>query len=149
MIYESFSPEETINIAFEFGSNALPGDIFCLNGDLGVGKTIFTKGFAKGLEIPDYNYITSPTFNIINEHEGRLKLHHFDVYRITDIDEMYDTGFEELFFGKDVCLIEWAETIKSLIPNEAFWITIEKNLDKGEDYRKITVRGVKNENTCN
>lgn len=149
MVYESFSAKETMDIACNFGLNASCGDIFCLDGDLGVGKTVFTKGFAKGLQIPDYKYITSPTFNIINEHEGRLKLYHFDVYRITDIDEMYDLGFEEFFFGKGVCLVEWAELIKELIPEDAYWIKIEKNLDKGEDYRKIIVRGVKNENTCN
>ena len=138
MIIESFNESDTEKIGFEFGANALKGDIYCLNGDLGVGKTVFTRGFAKGLNVND-KYITSPTFTIMNEYDGRLKLYHFDVYRIEDIDEMYDIGYEEYFFGDGVCLIEWADIIKELIPPEAVWINIEKDLDKGWDYRKIIV----------
>lgn len=138
MIIESYSPEETKALGKKMGEDAQTGSIYCLSGDLGVGKTIFTKGFAQGLGITD-PYITSPTFTIINEHQGRLKLYHFDVYRINSIYEMDDTGYEDYFFGNGVCLVEWAELIKEVIPQEAVWITIEKNLEKGDDYRKIII----------
>ncbi len=140
MVYETFSPSETEKIGFEMGKNASAGDIYCLSGDLGVGKTVFTRGFAKGLGVED-EYITSPTFTIINEYEGRLNLYHFDVYRIGSIEEMDDTGYEDYFFGNGVCLVEWAELVKEIIPENAKWITVEKDLSKGDDYRKITVRG--------
>lgn len=142
MVKETFTPEETKQFGFELGKNAKPGDIYCLDGDLGVGKTVFTQGFAKGLGVED-EYITSPTFTIINEYEGRLKLYHFDVYRIGSLEEMDDTGYEDYFFGDGVCLVEWAELIEELIPKEAVWIKIEKDLEKGFEYRKITVGGNK------
>ncbi len=138
MIYEVYSEEETKNIGYKLSQKAKVGDIFCLNGDLGVGKTVFTKGFAEGLEISDH--ITSPTFTILNEYNGRLPFYHFDVYRISDADEMYDIGYEEYFFGDGVCLIEWAELIKELLPENVCWINIEKNLEKGLSYRKIEVK---------
>ena len=137
---ESFSPQQTESIGFELGQKAKAGDIYCLSGDLGVGKTVFTRGFAKGLGVEE-EYITSPTFTIINEYDGRLKLYHFDVYRIGSIEEMDDTGYEEYFFGDGVCLIEWAELIEEIIPPDAVWINIEKDLDKGFDYRRITFGG--------
>ena len=140
MVKETFTPEETKQFGFELGKNAKLGDIYCLDGDLGVGKTIFTQGFAKGLGVED-EYITSPTFTIINEYEGRLKLYHFDVYRIGSLEEMDDTGYEDYFFGDGVCLVEWAKLIDELIPKEAVWIKIEKDLEKGFEYRKITVGG--------
>ena len=140
MVKETFTPEETKQFGFELGKNAKSGDIYCLDGDLGVGKTIFTQGFAKGLGVED-EYITSPTFTIINKYEGRLKLYHFDVYRIGSLEEMDDTGYEEYFFGDGVCLVEWAKLIDELIPKEAVWIKIEKDLEKGFEYRKITVGG--------
>lgn len=140
MVYETFSPQETEKLGFALGKNAKSGDIFCLSGDLGVGKTVFTKGFAKGLDVED-EYITSPTFTIINEYEGRLNLYHFDVYRIVSIEEMDDTGYEDYFFGDGVCLVEWAELVEEIIPENAKWITVEKDLSKGDDYRKITIRG--------
>ena len=140
LIKESFSPEQTESIGFELGKNAKAGDIYCLSGDLGVGKTVFTRGFAKGLDVTE-EYITSPTFTIINEYDGRLKLYHFDVYRIGSIEEMDDTGYEDYFFGDGVCLIEWAELVEEIIPHNAVWIKIEKDLDKGFDYRRITFGG--------
>ena len=140
MTIESFSPQQTESIGFELGQKAKAGDIYCLSGDLGVGKTVFTRGFAKGLGVEE-EYITSPTFTIINEYKGRLNLYHFDVYRIGSIEEMDDTGYEEYFFGDGVCLIEWAELIEEIIPPEAVWINIEKDLDKGFDYRRITFGG--------
>ncbi len=148
MIIETRKDSETKELGFEMGKCAKPGQIYCLNGDLGVGKTVFTQGFAKGLGVED-EYITSPTFTIINEYAGRLPFYHFDVYRIRAIEEMDETGYEDYFFGKGVCLVEWAELIKELIPEEAVWITIEKDLSKDEDYRKITIRGEKNETSCN
>ncbi len=137
MVYETFSPNETELIGKKLGENSKPGDVYCLNGDLGVGKTVFTKGFADGLGITEH--ITSPTFTIVNEYSGRLKFYHFDVYRIEDEDEMYEIGFDEYLFGNGVCLIEWAEKIKNLLPNNAVQINITKNLEKGLDYRKIEV----------
>ena len=140
MIYETFSAEETEKLGYEMGKNTKAGQVYCLSGDLGVGKTVFTRGFAKGLEVED-EYITSPTFTIINEYEGRLNLYHFDVYRIGSIEEMDDTGYEDYFFGNGVCLVEWAELVEEIIPEDAVWIKVEKDLEKGWDYRKITVRG--------
>lgn len=140
MRYETNSEQETKQIGLEMGKRAKPGDIFCLSGDLGVGKTVFTKGFAQGLGITDY--ITSPTFTIINEYEGNIPFYHFDVYRISSLDEMDDTGYEEYFTGNGVCLIEWAELIEEFIPSTAYWIEIEKDYSKGDDYRKITLKTI-------
>lgn len=137
MKIEAFSPEDTMRIGNELAKKAKKGDIYCLNGDLGVGKTIFTKGFAKGLGIDEH--ITSPTFTIVNEYDGDIKFYHFDVYRIEDAEEMYEIGYEEYFFGEGICLIEWAKLIQEIIPNDAIKITIEKDLQKGLDYRLITI----------
>ncbi|WP_304942971.1 tRNA (adenosine(37)-N6)-threonylcarbamoyltransferase complex ATPase subunit type 1 TsaE [Vallitalea guaymasensis] len=140
MIYKSFSAEETKKIGKELGQDAKKGQIYCLIGDLGVGKTVFTKGFAEGLGIDEH--ITSPTFTIVNEyHTDKLNFNHFDVYRIDDPDEMYEIGYEEYFYNDGVCLIEWANLIEEIIPEEAIWINIEKDLDKGLDYRQITIAG--------
>lgn len=138
MKIEVFSEKETKDIAYNLAKNAKIGDIYCLCGDLGVGKTQFSKGFSKGLLIDED--ITSPTFTIVNEYDtGIIPFYHFDVYRINDMEELYDIGYEEYFFGKGVCLIEWAEIIKDIIPKSATWIKISKNLEKGEDYRIIEV----------
>lgn len=137
-IYETDSPEETFNLAKELGEKAILGEIICLDGDLGVGKTVFTQGFAAGLGITEP--VTSPTFTILEEYtEGRMPLYHFDVYRIADIDEMDEIGYEDCFFGNGVCLVEWAVYIKEIIPKEAIWVKIEKDLKKGFDHRKITI----------
>jgi len=138
MIYESYAPEETKKIGQIIGKNAKPGDIYCLIGDLGVGKTVFSKGLAEGLGIEEA--ITSPTFTIVNEYMGRLPFYHFDVYRLGDCSELEEIGYEEYFFGDGVCLIEWANLIDELIPKEALWIGIEKDLEQGINYRKITVQ---------
>ena len=138
MVKETFSAKETFETGYEMGLKALPGQIYCLNGDLGVGKTVFTQGFAKGLGIEEP--VNSPTFTIIQEYrDGRLPLYHFDVYRIGDIEEMDELGYEEYFYSEGVCLIEWSSLIKEIIPEDAIEIVIEKNLEKGFDYRKITV----------
>ena len=127
--------EETQAVGRALGALARSGDIFCLEGDLGAGKTHFTKGIAEGLCIDDN--ITSPTFTIVNEYEGgRLKLNHFDVYRVNDPDEIYAIGFDEYIFSDSVSVIEWWQYIKELIPKEYLQITILKR-SEGEDYRKI------------
>ena len=137
-IYESNSEEETFDIGKKLGEKADKGGIICLEGDLGVGKTVFTKGFAVGLLIEDN--IDSPTFTIVQEYtQGRLPLYHFDVYRIGDISEMDEIGYEDYFFGEGVCLIEWASRIKELIPESAIRITIEKELPRGFEYRRVVV----------
>lgn len=137
MVKESYSPEETFAIGRELGEQLKPGDIYCLIGDLGVGKTVFTQGLAKGLGIEEP--INSPTFTIIQEyHEGRIPLYHFDVYRIGDVSEMDELGYEEYFYGDGACLIEWGNLIEEILPKDTVTITIEKDLEKGFDYRKIT-----------
>ncbi|MBQ5599538.1 MAG: tRNA (adenosine(37)-N6)-threonylcarbamoyltransferase complex ATPase subunit type 1 TsaE [Lachnospiraceae bacterium] len=141
MIKESFCPEETYALGKSLGEAAKPGDVICLNGDLGVGKTVFTQGFADGLAITEP--VNSPTFTIVQEyHDGRLPLYHFDVYRIGDISEMDEVGYEDYFFGEGVCLIEWSYLIEEILPDHMTSVTIEKDLQKGFDYRKITVEEI-------
>lgn len=135
---ESYSAEETFAIGKELAGRALPGQMYCLDGDLGVGKTIFTQGFAAGLGIT--GPVNSPTFTILQEYEeGRLPFYHFDVYRIADAEEMDEIGYEDYFFGNGVCLVEWSELIKEILPENRIQISIEKNLEKGFDYRLITI----------
>ena len=137
-IYESYSATETFELGCNLGHNATAGQVICLNGDLGVGKTVFTQGFAKGLGIDEP--INSPTFTIIQEYyDGRLPLYHFDVYRIGDISEMDEIGYEDYFYGTGVCFIEWACLIEEILPKDRINITIEKDLEKGFDYRRITI----------
>lgn len=138
MVYETFSPEETYALGCEIGRTAAPGDVYALTGDLGVGKTVFTKGLAEGLGVAEP--VTSPTFTIVQSYDsGRLPFHHFDVYRIEDIDEMEEIGYEDCFYGDGVSLVEWAEVIADLLPENTIRITIEKVPEKGFDYRRITV----------
>jgi tRNA threonylcarbamoyladenosine biosynthesis protein TsaE len=118
------SEEETLRLGTIMGENLGPGTIISLNGDLGAGKTHITKGIAKGLGVEDY--ITSPTFIIVNEYEGRIPLYHFDVYRINDIHEMFEIGFDEYLFGKGVCVVEWGDIVKELLPKETININIKK-----------------------
>ena len=137
-IIETHSAEETFALGQRIGREALPGQVYTLIGDLGVGKTVFTQGFAKGLGVTEH--VNSPTFTIVQEYEeGRLPFYHFDVYRIGDIEEMDEIGYEDYFYGDGVCLIEWAELIEELIPKKHTAIRIEKDLEKGFDYRKITL----------
>ncbi len=143
-IYESFSEQQTKEIARSIGEQSKAGEIYCLNGDLGVGKTIFTKGFAQSLGIKEEE-VTSPTFTIVNEYQGKLPFYHFDVYRIGSVEEMEYTGYEEYFFGKGVCIVEWAELIKELLPNTVIDITIQKDDTKNEYYRKIIIKGGEHE----
>ena len=136
MIFESNSAKDTFAFGQKLGREAVPGEIICLDGDLGVGKTVFTQGFAAGLGIDDY--VNSPTFNIVKEYEGgRLPLYHFDVYRIGDPSEMEEIGYEDYFYGQGVSIVEWPGQIEELLPKEARWVRIRKDLTKGFDYRRI------------
>lgn len=138
MVIETRKPEETYELGRKMGREAEPGQIICLSGDLGVGKTVFTQGFAAGLGIE--GPVNSPTFTILQQYEdGRLPLYHFDVYRIGDVSEMDEIGYEDCFFGGGVCLIEWPGLIEEILPEKAVWVTIEKDLEKGFDYRRIHV----------
>lgn len=122
----------------KIGENLKRGDVLCLDGDLGVGKTVFTKGVAAGLGIKDD--VSSPTFTLIQEYYGgRLPLYHFDVYRIDGPWDMDDLGYDEYFYGEGVCLVEWGSMINELFPENTIYVRIEKDLEKGFDYRKITV----------
>ena len=132
------SETETYELGRELGARAAAGGIWCLDGDLGTGKTVFTKGFAAGLGVTEP--VVSPTFTIIHEYyDGRLPLYHFDVYRIEDPDEMLMLGYEEYFYGEGVCLIEWASQIEELIPSEAHHVLIEKDYSAADDCRVITI----------
>ncbi|MBB2181581.1 tRNA (adenosine(37)-N6)-threonylcarbamoyltransferase complex ATPase subunit type 1 TsaE [Lachnospiraceae bacterium MD1] len=138
MTVESFKAEDTYELGYTMGTKAKKGEIYCLSGDLGVGKTLFTQGFAKGLGIEEA--VCSPTFTIIQEYEGReMPFYHFDVYRIADIEEMDEIGYEDYFYGDGVCLIEWAELIEEILPRSYTKILIKKNMDKGFDYREIII----------
>ncbi len=138
MVAETFSENETRAVGEALGRQAEAGSIYTLNGDLGAGKTVFAQGFAKGVGVTDP--VCSPTFTIVQEYGGgRLPLYHFDVYRIGDIEEMEEIGYEDYFYGEGICLIEWADLIKELLPVHRFSVTIEKDLQKGFDYRRITV----------
>lgn len=141
MVYESNTPQETFELGKRLAEAAKPGQVYCLDGDLGVGKTVFTQGFARGLGIT--GPVNSPTFTIVQQYEeGRLPLYHFDVYRIGDISEMDEIGYEDCFYGSGVSLIEWSELIEELLPERAVHVTIEKDLERGFDYRRIWVEGL-------
>lgn len=136
--YDSHSAEETYRLGMRIGELSQAGQIYTLTGELGVGKTVFTQGVAAGLGITEP--VSSPTFTIVQVYEeGRLPFYHFDVYRIGDIEEMDEIGYEDYFYGDGICLVEWAQLIKELIPETAIHVKIEKDLEKGFDYRKITI----------
>lgn len=141
MVIETRSPEETFALGKKIGEMARPGEIYTLTGDLGVGKTVFTQGVAAGLGITEP--VSSPTFTIIQEYDsGRLPFYHFDVYRIGDIEEMDEIGYDDYFFGQGICLIEWANLIEEILPIPRTEITIEKDLEQGFSYRKITIEEI-------
>lgn len=137
MLYKSYSPEETADIAAEFAKTLKSGDVICLNGDLGVGKTAFVQGLARALGVTDY--VSSPTFTIVNSYDGILPLHHFDVYRINDCEEMYEIGYEEYIYGDGISVIEWPEIIADILPCERYDITVLKDLDVDINYREIVI----------
>ena len=141
MIIETNSPKETEELGVSLAKEAAPGDVIALLGDLGVGKTVFTQGIAKGLGITEP--ICSPTFTIVQEYgDGRLPFYHFDVYRIGDVEEMDEVGFEDYVYGEGLCLIEWANLIEEILPPRYREVRIEKDLEKGFDYRRITINEV-------
>ena len=141
VIIETENPEETFALGQKIGRAATPGQVYTLTGDLGVGKTVFTQGVASGLGITEP--VNSPTFTIVQVYEeGRLPFYQFDVYRIGDIEEMEEIGYDDYFFGEGICLIEWAELIKEILPENRISITIEKDLSRGFDYRRITIEGL-------
>lgn len=137
-VIESFSPEETFELGRRLGEQAQPGDVYTMVGDLGVGKTLLAQGIARGLSIEEP--ICSPTFTIVQVYEeGRMPFYHFDVYRIGDIEEMEEIGYEDYFYGQGLALIEWADLIQQILPEHFLKIRIEKDLDKGFAYRRITI----------
>lgn len=141
MVYESYSAEETAALGAQIGESAQPGDVYALIGDLGVGKTVFTQGLARGLGIAEP--VCSPTFTIVQVYEeGRLPFYHFDVYRIGDVEAMNEIGYEDYFYGDGVTLIEWADLIGEILPEIYRRITIEKDCEKGFDYRRIAIEEV-------
>ena len=133
-------PEDTVEIAGTIGGYLMPGDVVCLGGDLGAGKTAFTKGIAMGLGIKEH--VTSPTFTIVNEYHGALPLYHFVVYRINHPDEMIEIGFDDYIDGDGISIIEWAENIQDILPHNYLNINIKKNLKKGDNYREILLQAV-------
>lgn len=137
MRYTSYSPEETEKIAYEFSQRLNAGDVVCMYGELGAGKTAFVRGIARGLGIKDH--ITSPTFTIVNEYCGKMPLYHFDVYRIADEDEMYEIGYEEYIDGDGVSVIEWPQLIKDILPKSYYSVKIDRNYEAGENIRIITI----------
>ena len=138
--YISESPEETKKIAEEIAAELEPGDVLCMYGGLGAGKTAFVQGLAKGLGISGHN--TSPTFTIVNEYYGRLTLYHFDVYRVADPDEMYEIGYEEYVYGDGVSVIEWPQLIDEILPDKRYSVTIEKDYSKHDNYRLIKLERI-------
>lgn len=141
IVIESWKPEDTFELGKKLGEEAVPSTIVCLNGDLGVGKTVFTQGVAAGLGITEP--VDSPTFTIVKQYDGgRLPFYHFDVYRIGDVSEMDEIGYEDCFYGEGVTLIEWSGLIEEILPKQVITVTIDKDLEKGFDYRKITVEGM-------
>ncbi len=141
---ESYSEKDTFDTARKLAEVSKKGDIYALVGDLGVGKTAFAKGFAEGLGIRES--IVSPTFTILQIYEsGRMPLYHFDVYRIGDVSEMDEIGYEDCFWGDGVCLVEWADIVRGIFPENTVKVTIEKDLSKGVDYRMITIESNKDE----
>lgn len=143
MVVETFSPQETFELGKKIGQEAMPGTVYTLTGDLGAGKTVFTQGMAAGLGITEP--VNSPTFTIVQIYEGgRCPFYHLDVYRIGDISEMDEIGYEDYFYGDGVCLIEWADLIEEILPEHLVRIKIAKNLEKGFDYRKISMQGEEN-----
>lgn len=137
-IYETTSPGQTWQLGHEIGTSAAAGQVYCLDGDLGAGKTVFAQGFAAGLGVE--GPVNSPTFTILQVYEdGRLPLYHFDVYRIGDVEEMDEIGYEDCFYDEGVCLVEWSELVQEILPEDAIHVRIERDPEKGFDYRRITV----------
>ena len=135
------SADETYGLAKNLGEGAKPGEVYCLIGDLGTGKTVFAQGFAAGVGVTDT--VNSPTFTIVQVYEdGRIPFYHFDVYRIGDPEEMFEVGYDEYVSGDGVCLIEWADMIEDILPETYYRVFIEKDMNEGPDYRKIVTQKI-------
>ena len=140
MVVGTYSAQETYELGKRLGREARAGEVYCLDGDLGTGKTVFTQGFAAGLGIE--GPVNSPTFTILEQYEnGRLPLYHFHVYRIGDVEEMEEIGYEDCFYGEGVSLVEWSSLIREILPEKVIRVTIEKDMERGFNYRRITVEG--------
>ena len=138
MKIESYSAKDTFDAGYNLGSQATKGQVYCLMGDMGAGKTVFSQGFAKGLGVDEH--VNSPTFTIIQEYEGKnMPFYHFDVYRIADLQEMDEIGYEDYFYGEGVCMIEWSDLIEEILPENRINILIKKDLTKGYDYREVDI----------
>jgi tRNA threonylcarbamoyladenosine biosynthesis protein TsaE len=133
----TFSPEETMDLGEKIGRLLKGGEVICLTGDLGAGKTHFTKGVARGLGVS--GTVTSPTFTLIHEYSGRLPLYHVDAYRLCDPDEAYDLGLEEYLYGDGVTLVEWPERISELLPPEYMTVEISRADESDENNRDIEI----------
>jgi len=138
MIYDSYSENDTQKIAEDMADNIKSGDVICLNGELGAGKTVFVTALARAMGVTEY--ISSPTFTIVNEYSGRIPIYHFDVYRISDCDEMFEIGFDEYIYGGGLCIIEWSSNIEDILPEERYEVNIRRNYDNGDDYREISIK---------
>lgn len=138
VIFVSQSPEETFLLGKMLGESCTPGQVYALSGDLGVGKTLFTQGFAEGLGVSEP--VNSPSFTILQVYDtGRLPFYHFDVYRIADVEEMEEVGWEDCIYGPGVCMVEWAELVQEILPERYMRILMEKDLEQGFTYRRITL----------
>jgi len=143
-IFEVYSASQTFELGVEFSKSAPGGTVIALIGDLGVGKTVFTKGIAKGLGINEN--VSSPTFTILESYySGKMPLHHFDVYRIGDAEEMDEIGFDDCVYSDGITIIEWAQIIEELLPKGTVIVDISKDLSKGIDYRKIIIKRTQKE----
>ncbi len=138
--FKTFSAEETVNLGSKLGKILDRGDVVCITGELGTGKTAFTGGIAKALGIK--GYITSPTFTIVNEYKSTIPLFHFDVYRISEPEEMIEIGFDEYLDSGGIVVIEWAELIKDILPANHIWVDISKDTKEDMNARNIKIEFV-------
>jgi len=137
VILKTITELETMKAGYALGSILKKGDVVCLEGDIGVGKTVFVKGMAASLDVKEY--VTSPTFTIVNEYNGKFPVYHFDVYRISDLEEMSEIGFEEYIYGDGVTIVEWADLIREILPGECIWIKLERDSSENGDMRIISI----------
>jgi len=129
---------DTKRLAKEISNIVKPGDVICLDGDLGAGKTTFTKYLCEDLGVK--GYVNSPSYSIVNEYDGDVKINHFDVYRIFSVEELYEIGYEEYFNDKSICIVEWAKKIEELIPENSIWMNI--SLGRNFNERVIDIKGL-------
>ncbi len=146
LLVRTESPQQTFELGRRLGQILLPGDLVCLEGDLGTGKTCLAGGIARGLGVT--GYVSSPSFNIVNEYEGRFPVYHIDVYRLEDPAELEEIGYRDYFFGTGVTVVEWADKIKELVPDECLWIRLVRPPGGEVDHREITIHAVGDRYRC-